>query len=185
MTSVDLAAGVTQAEFAELVGISQQQVAEFVRLGVLTPGAPVGRWLLSYTSRLREEAAGRSAEQARERARFERLKADHQDMINQQKRRELVPADLLEQILADFGRRIVVILEALPGRIHRELPDADPAAVALVQDEVIRARNEASELAFPEEVVDAYLRRAGAPEAESIGPVGVSSAAAPSALAMG
>lgn len=182
---VDTDAPATHEAFAALVGISRPLVTDLVGQGVLEDGAPVGQWLLVYTARLREQAAGRSAAQANERARFERLKADHQAMVNAQKRRELVPTDLLEQILADIGRRIVVVLEALPVRVRRELPNAEPATIALMQDEVLRARAEAAALEFPAELVDEYLRRAGAPEAGTERAVGAASTAAAPAVAMG
>lgn len=56
-----------QSVFAELVGISQPAVAKLVHKKVLVSGMTYGQWLLNYTERLRTEAAGRSANEARER----------------------------------------------------------------------------------------------------------------------
>ena len=182
---VDTDEPATQAAFGDLVGVTQQQVSALVDRGVLDREATLGRWLLAYTANLREQAAGRSAMQANERARFEKLKADRQEMINAQMRGELVPVDLLEQILADGARRIVVLLEALPARFVRELPNVDPVALALLQDEIARARNEAAELEFPEEVLHEYLRRGGAPDAMAKGLLDVSSPGPAPAVAMG
>lgn len=58
---------VTQAEFAALVGVSQQAVAEHLRRRILPQGGTCHEWLLAYCDRLRQEAAGRVPSDARER----------------------------------------------------------------------------------------------------------------------
>lgn len=56
---VDLNQQVTQAEFGDLVGITQQAVSALLHSGVLKSGASVSTWLQAYCDNLREQAAGR------------------------------------------------------------------------------------------------------------------------------
>ena len=56
-----------QDVFGELVGISQPAVAKLVQKKVLVAGMTYGQWLLIYADRLRTEASGRSANEARDR----------------------------------------------------------------------------------------------------------------------
>jgi hypothetical protein len=62
----------TQEQFGDLVGISQQAVSELLGRAILQGGQPAATWLRAYTKHLREQAAGRGAdgELARERARL-------------------------------------------------------------------------------------------------------------------
>ncbi|MFS1525638.1 hypothetical protein ACL7TT_16245 [Microbulbifer sp. 2304DJ12-6] len=57
----------TQSGFARLVGTSQPAIAKHVQAGVLPQGATYGVWLQAYCERLRTEAAGRLASDARNR----------------------------------------------------------------------------------------------------------------------
>jgi phage terminase Nu1 subunit (DNA packaging protein) len=136
----------SQERFARIVGVTHQAVTELARKGVLLPGQTAGQWLLAYTGRLREEASGRNAAHAAERARLERLKGDWQEMVNAQKRRELVPTALLERILATVGRRVAAILEGMPARLRREVKGLDQEVLRLVEKELLLARNEAGTL---------------------------------------
>ena len=57
---IDLSAQLKQAEFGELVGISQPAVSDLLARGVLTDGESGGVWLKQYCRHLREIAAGRA-----------------------------------------------------------------------------------------------------------------------------
>ncbi|WP_157598306.1 MULTISPECIES: hypothetical protein [unclassified Rhizobacter] len=74
----------TQEQFGDLVGISQQAVSELLGRAILQAGQPAATWLRAYTKHLREQAAGRGAdgELARERARLAREQADRVAMDN-------------------------------------------------------------------------------------------------------
>ena len=54
----------TQAQFGELVGISQPAVSDLLTREVIQPGATAGAWLIDYCAHLREQAAGRGADDA-------------------------------------------------------------------------------------------------------------------------
>lgn len=64
---LDLDQSITQAEFADLVGTSQQAISKHFSSGVLGAEQTCRQWLLAYCERLREEAAGRVQSDARER----------------------------------------------------------------------------------------------------------------------
>lgn len=61
MVTINLSNTVTQEAFGEMVGISQQTASELLTREVLVQGGSAGEWLRSYTSHLREMAAGRAA----------------------------------------------------------------------------------------------------------------------------
>ena len=149
----------THEAFAEVVGISQQQVTELVGRGVLRDGATAHDWLVAYTARLREEALSRNPAQVRERARLERLKADHQAMINDDMKRRVVPRELLELLIARAAADVQRVLDQLPERIHARLKAPDPALEQLILDELERARDVTAPLQSPASIVESYLER--------------------------
>lgn len=148
VTAIDLAEPMTQTKFGELVGISQQAVAELVKRGVLAEGAAAGEWLLAYTGRLREQAAGRWAgdelDLARERAGLARAQRERIEMLNAQAKRELLPVALLERVLARLARQIAGTLEALPVQLKRQSPNLSAEDLDLINREIARIRNAAA-----------------------------------------
>ncbi len=138
---------VTQKTFAELIGVSEAAVSQFIAEGILPRDATLREWCRTYCARLREQAAGRAAtgdlDLATERARLAREQADRIAMQNAVTRRELAPVGLLEQILARTAARVVAILDGIAPAIKRRLPDLPSAEYQAIQLEVAKARNEA------------------------------------------
>lgn len=141
MSTVNLSATVTQAEFAELVGVSQPAVSDMLARDVLTAGATCGDWLLSYTAHLREQAAGRGmdGELAFQRSELARVSRERAEIKLALERREYAPVALLEQVMATVGRSIVGVLEPLHVNLHRRCPHLTPEDLKLIQLEVSRA----------------------------------------------
>ena len=137
---------VTQAEFAQDVGISQQAVSELVRAGVLVEGAGEAEWLLAYCARLREQAAGRmssgSLDLAQERAALAREQRIRMERINAIERREYAPVTALTDVLARASAAIVSMLDHLDARIAETAPDLPEAARLSILNTVAAARNE-------------------------------------------
>lgn len=135
----------TQAQFGEMVGISQQTVSDLVARGVLSESAPAGLWLLDYCANLREVAAGRVAagdlDLAVERARLARAQAIKVERDNAIKAGDLAPVTVLEEILAKTGARIAGIFDAIPGQIHRRMPHLPASEIEAIRAEIIKARN--------------------------------------------
>lgn len=142
---LDLSVNVTQKQFGELVGVSQQAVSDLVMRGVLTDGSSCGSWLLAYCGHLREVAAGRAAagdlDLATERAGLARAQREKIEMQNAVTRGELTPTIVLEQALTNVASKVSGILDAIPGMIRRRVPQLTADDIDLVAAEVAKARN--------------------------------------------
>ncbi len=135
----------TQRELADLLGITQQAISLIEGNGIADRDMDLQSWLRSYTSHLRETAAGRLAtgdlDLATERARLAREQADKIAMQNAQARRELAPVVLITEVLAKAGTRVAGSLEAIPGQVKRRLPDLPATEIEAIQREIVKARN--------------------------------------------
>lgn len=142
---VRMTAVATQAQFGEVVGISQPAVSDLLARGVLTEGAPLARWILDYCSNLREVAAGRLAagdlDLATERAALARAQREKIEMQNAVTRRELAPTHLIEEVLARAGTKVAGILDAIPGQIRRRVPSLPGGELDTIAMEIAKARN--------------------------------------------
>jgi phage terminase Nu1 subunit (DNA packaging protein) len=135
----------TQAQFGALVGISQQAVGNLVGRGVLDTSVPALQLLHAYCSHLREQAAGRAAngelDLATERAglaREQRIRVALQNAVTQ---KQLLPAALLEEILAKAGARIAGIFDGIPGAVRRRVPALSAEEITAIGSEIARVRN--------------------------------------------
>jgi terminase small subunit / prophage DNA-packing protein len=149
---IDLTGRVTQAEFGEMIGVSQPAVSKMLTDGVLSGSASVGVWLREYSSHMREMAAGRAAagdlDLATERAGLARAQREKIEMQNQVTRKELAPSYLLEEILAKAGTKAAAILDTIPGMIKRRVPSLSADDVAAIAREVAKARNIAASISL-------------------------------------
>ena len=148
----------TQGQFAELVGVTQQAISDLVNRGTLRRGDTAGAWLISYCANLREQAAGRAStgdlDLVQERARLAKEQADKVAMANAVERRELAPVSLMEVILAKLGRQIIGILEALPVELKRNCPHLTADDIKTIQAEIIKARNYAANIELNLNILD-------------------------------
>jgi phage terminase Nu1 subunit (DNA packaging protein) len=132
----------TQDEFGELVGVSQQAVSDMLNRGVLAPGADAATWIVAYTAHLREQAAGRdSGPLADARAALAREQRDEVAMRNAVKRKEFAPISSIEEVLAKVGRQVADILEGLPRTLKLRWPNASAEQLKLITEEIVKARN--------------------------------------------
>ena len=141
-THTDMGIPCTQAEFGEMVGVSQQTVSELAVRGVIAPGGTAGQWLLAYTTHLREQATARGAdsELAFQRSELARVGRERAEIRLAQERSEYAPVALIEQILAHVGRSIAGVLEPVPNDIARQCPRIGTAELQLLQQWVDQAR---------------------------------------------
>ncbi|MYM65444.1 DNA packaging Nu1 [Pseudoduganella sp. FT55W] len=142
----------TQAQFGSLVGISQQAVGNLVGRGVLDTSVPGIQLLQAYCSHLREQAAGRAAngdlDLATERAglaREQRIRVALQNAVTQ---KQLMPAVLIEEILAKAGARIAGIFDAIPGAVRRRVPGLPAEEINAIGAEIARVRNIAASMSL-------------------------------------
>ncbi|MBS3996605.1 MAG: hypothetical protein KGZ67_04610 [Hydrogenophaga sp.] len=132
---------VTQSEFADWIGVTQQAVSDMVGRGVLHPGQSLKEWMRAYCNHMRGVAAGRGsdAELARERAELTRINSQRARLKLEMEQGESAPIAAIEQVLASIGRGIGGHLEPLPGVIHKLCPDLTPEALKQVQAAVSKA----------------------------------------------
>jgi phage terminase Nu1 subunit (DNA packaging protein) len=149
---MDLSAPVSQREFGELVGLSQPAVSDLVRRGVLGEGETAGEWLLAYCDQLREVAAGRGGEEGinlvKERALLAREQRIAKAMQNAERRGELAPVAVLEQVLANTGAKVGKILATIKGEIRRRFPQLTSADLVAVDSIVGKAMAQAASLSL-------------------------------------
>ena len=137
-----------QAEFGDLVGISQPAVSDLVSKGVLDNGAVLRQWLLAYCLRLREQAAGRLGSEvggldlAQERAALAREQRQGIAIKNAVLRGEYAAVSLLAEVLAAASQSVAERFDHLPGQLRKACPDLPPAAVDQIMTAVASARNE-------------------------------------------
>lgn len=138
----------TQAEFGELVGISQQAVSDLVQAGVLQRGEPASAWLHAYCARLREQAAGRLSadgeglDLVQERAALARSQREAQELKNAVTRGEYAPVGLLADVLAAASSAVVDRFEQLDATLRKASPDLPEAARVALHKVIAAARNE-------------------------------------------
>lgn len=157
--NVDLNKKLTQAKFAQMIGVTQPVVSGLIARGVLMPGDTAGNWLLAYCGNLRDVAAGRSQSGegglnlSDERARLAAAQADKVEMENEVMRGELAPVSVLERVLSHAANKVVALLDTLPGAIKRRVPALTESDVGFVRREIARMRNEIADLTL-EDVED-------------------------------
>lgn len=140
--------GITQAEFAVLIGVSEAKVSQLVGEGVIERGRTAHAWLLAYCERLREVAAGRASGEAggldlvQERARLARSQREAQDIKNAVARGEFAPIGLLADVLGMASSAVVDRFEQLEGALRKACPELPDEAKATVQQVIANARNE-------------------------------------------
>lgn len=137
---------VPQADFADLVGLSEAKVSQLVSDGVLERGATCGDWLRAYLARLREQAAGRmgdgNLDLVQERAALARAQRESYEIKNAVAQGEYAPIGLLADVLGAASAAIVDRLDALPGLLRKVCPDLPAEARDALGKTIASARNE-------------------------------------------
>lgn len=146
---MDVGKSISQKEFGQLVGISQQAVSDLIGRGVLSDEGVLGVWLREYCGNLREQAAGRKTSGdlvlADERARLAAEQADKVAMQNKISRNEYAPVSVIEETLASVGRQIAGLLEALPVKLKRNTAMSNDQ-LAIVDEVIVETRNLAAKV---------------------------------------
>ncbi|WP_338618175.1 terminase small subunit [Pigmentiphaga sp. CHJ604] len=153
--NVDLDKKITQARFAQLVGVTQPVISGLLLRGVLRSNDTAGNWLLAYCASLREVASGRQPTGEKldldvQRARLAAAQAERIELENGVKRGDLAPATILEQVLAAAGSKVAAALDAIPSVLKLRLPMLSAADIAVVRTEIAKARNAVAALSLEE-----------------------------------
>lgn len=141
-----LAAPISQAEFAQIVGISEARVSTLISEGVLVKGDNAHSWLLGYCERLRDMAAGRASvgglDLVQERAALARSQREAQDLKNAVARGEYAPIGLLADVLGQAASAVVDRMDQVEGDLRKACPDLPEDARVVVLRTLANARNE-------------------------------------------
>ena len=140
---MNLAATCTQQEFGDMVGISQPAVSELLARAVLQPGHSVSQWLIWYCANLREQAAGRGGdgELAANRAEESRVRKELLEIKLAERRKEVAPVAIIEQVLAHVGSQIRGTLEPLHVTLKMRCPQLTAEDIKIIETEVATACN--------------------------------------------
>lgn len=139
---------IAQAEFAQMIGVSEARVSQLVADGVLVRGETALEWLVSYCERLRDQAAGRLGTEVggldlvQERAALAREQREGQAIKNAVARKEFAPVGLLADVLGHAASAVVDRFDQLEGVLRKAVPDLPDEAKTAVMQVIANARNE-------------------------------------------
>lgn len=143
-----LAQPISQAEFAQVVGVSEARVSQLVSEGVLVRGDIAQAWLVAYCDRLRDQAAGRLGAElggldlVQERAALAREQREGQAIKNAVARKEYAPVGVLSDVLGMAASAVVDRFDQLEGVLRKAVPDLPDEAKTAVLKVIANARNE-------------------------------------------
>lgn len=138
----------SQAELAELIGVSEGRVSQIMSDGIVERGLTLLVQLRQYCEWLREVAAGRQSMEVggldlvQERAALAREQRHGIELKNAVARGEFAPIALLSEVLATASMSVVERFEQLPGALKKTCPDLPEAARDQVMGLLANARNE-------------------------------------------
>ncbi|WP_431113073.1 hypothetical protein [Variovorax paradoxus] len=118
----------TQAEFADVIGVSEAKVSQLVGEGYIVKGETARAWLHDYLRMLREDAAGRASAEpggmdvAQERAKLARAQREAQEIKTKIARGEYAPIGLLADVLGMVSSAVVDRFERLEGELRKSSP---------------------------------------------------------------
>lgn len=138
---------ISQAEFAEVIGVSEARVSQLMADGVLARGDTAHNLILSYCERLRDQAAGRMGDSmgldlVQERAALAREQREGQAIKNAVARKEYAPVGLLADVLGQAASAVVGRFDQLEGTMRKACPDLPDEAKTAVLQVIASARNE-------------------------------------------
>lgn len=139
---------VTQNEFASLVGVDHSAVSRWLSNGHLSPNGTCLDWLREYTSRLREQAAGRMGntedglDPAQETAALRKAQREGYEIKNAVLRGEYAPIVLLAKVLATASQSVTERIELIPSTLSKTCPDLPEDARERVMSVITEAKNE-------------------------------------------
>ena len=139
---------IAQAEFAQMIGVSEARVSQLLSEGVLARGETALEWNVAYCERLRDQAAGRLGAEVggldlvQERAALAREQREGQAIKNAVARREFAPVGLLADVLGRAASAVVDRFDQLEGVLRKAVPDLPDDAKTAVLQVIASARNE-------------------------------------------
>ena len=139
---------ISQAEFAQMIGVSEARASQLVSEGVIVRGDTAQAWLIAYVERLRDQAAGRlgdgvgGLDLVQERAALAREQREGQAIKNAVARKDYAPVGLLADVLGQAASAVVGRFDQLEGTLRKACPDLPDEAKTAVLHVIASARNE-------------------------------------------
>lgn len=138
---------VSQAEFAQMVGVSEASISKRVSEGVISRGDNAHAWLVGYCEHLRDQAAGRLGESqgldiVQERAGLAKAQREAQELKNQVARGEYAPIGLLADVLGLASSSVVDRMDQFDSLLSKSCPDLPEDVRKVVMSVMAGARNE-------------------------------------------
>lgn len=137
----------TLSALAVEIGINRRTLG--LRLAGLKPVRESGKikyYRLADVVRALIEHAGNPGDPAAQRARLDQLRGDQIEFDLNIKRGEYAPIEMLKFALSDVANQIKSIFEAIPKRIKNSMPSLRAREMKILERELIKAQNAASEI---------------------------------------
>ncbi len=138
----------SQADFADMVGLSEARVSQLTADGVIPRGETAHNMLLAYCERMRDMAAGRAGNEiggldlVQERAALAREQRIAQELKNQVSRGEFAPIGVLADVLGHASSAVADRFDQIEGSLRTAVPDITDDVLLTVLSVVSSARNE-------------------------------------------
>ncbi|NBQ13025.1 MAG: hypothetical protein EBU31_00075 [Proteobacteria bacterium] len=135
---------ISQAEFADIVGLSEGTVSLMKTEGVISKDGTGLSWIREYTAHIREIAAGRagSLDLSHERAALAREQRVGLEIKNAVLRGDYAAVAMLSEVLAIASQAVAERFDHLPGLLRKLCPDMNEADRDQVLAAIASARND-------------------------------------------
>lgn len=153
----------SQERFARLVGISQPEVSQLLRKGVLSRGADLNQWHKEYLDNLRKVASGWRSDDGRidrmkEAALLDRCKREQLEIVIAEKKGDLVPRPVIAEALKFSFASVKSKLLSAPNRLRSVNPHAPAKLMAQFEDIIREILTELSHERYPASIDDIAKR---------------------------
>lgn len=157
----------TVKEVAEHLGLTERRVKQLRQEGIIPTGkrgagANLDDCRMAYFNYLRVSKESTfqvdddqlDIEAKRENLRLIKARADAQELKNLQEKQQLLPVEILQEVLAKTAAQIASILDTLPSKIKRAQPSLTNSELDLIKAEIVRTQNLAAQSG---ETLEGYL----------------------------
>lgn len=149
-------AKVTQQQLAELTGLTQQRISQFLKNGVIARADSLHEANRKIIKHLGEVAAGHQTEKGIDRileaALLDRAKREEIEIRIQEKRASLIPDEVLIDGLADTFAAVKARLLSLPTKLRATRPNLTLEDIGAIETSVRETLTELSDDRFPRSI---------------------------------
>jgi len=152
----------TQTEIGEMIGLSERQVRNLMKQGILsdkrgTNGFCLKTCVQNYIQHIKQQikggdesvpsptADGQPINTDWHDARLVKMKADKMEIEVLKVLGQVAPIEMIMQMTADKGAKVAGILDGIPAKISRAMPELPKSRLAIIEQQITKARNAATE----------------------------------------